>query len=353
LLGLGAGIALFDGLDLGAVPQGSSDSKSVVFPKGSVIRAVLKDLDPSTLTTPTLYHEHVSITDAFLTRLLGATAKPGSPPPPPRKPGYTDDRDLMVAELEAARKDAVACLVDAGSASRRSVDYLKELSAKSGMPIVAGGGYYLEPVYPPEVSQMTEEQLVEGLVRDAGAQRWGAFGEIGSTEAFTPLQRKAFRAMGKAQVRTNLPILTHTPESGGGSKVALEQLDIFESVGVSPRHVAIGHLDGAADFMNDVRMAIAKRGAYVGLDHTGRGATDPTVVPMVLALINAGYADNILLSSDFASEADLKRNGGPGYAKTITVFVPLLRKAGVSETTIHSITVDNPRRFLAFVPKKA
>jgi predicted metal-dependent phosphotriesterase family hydrolase len=33
--------------------------------------------------------------------------------------------------------------------------------------------------------------------------------------------------------------------------------------------------------------------------------------------------------------------------------VPLLRTAGVSEATLHTLLNDNPRRFLAFVPKKA
>ena len=34
------------------------------------------------------------------------------------------------------------------------------------------------------------------------------------------------------------------------------------------------------------------------------------------------------------------------------VFVPKMRYAGVKEDTIRKITIDNPRRFLAFVPKK-
>ena len=34
-------------------------------------------------------------------------------------------------------------------------------------------------------------------------------------------------------------------------------------------------------------------------------------------------------------------------------FVPKLRDAGVKEATLHKILVDNPRRFLAFVPKTA
>jgi len=37
----------------------------------------------------------------------------------------------------------------------------------------------------------------------------------------------------------------------------------------------------------------------------------------------------------------------------VTKFVPMLRQRGVSEATMHEILVDNPRRFLAFVPAKA
>jgi predicted metal-dependent phosphotriesterase family hydrolase len=43
--------------------------------------------------------------------------------------------------------------------------------------------------------------------------------------------------------------------------------------------------------------------------------------------------------------------GDLGYAKTLTVFVPKLKKAGASEEVLRQILNDNPRRFLAFVPK--
>ena len=72
---------------------------------------------------------------------------------------------------------------------------------------------------------------------------------------------------------------------------------------------------------------------------------------MVVKLIESGYADNLMFSSDFSNGAQLKRNGGGGYAKTVTVFAPKLREAGVKMETLHGILVDNPRRFLAFVPK--
>jgi len=46
-----------------------------------------------------------------------------------------------------------------------------------------------------------------------------------------------------------------------------------------------------------------------------------------------------------------RRCGGPGIAQTVTVFGPMLLAAGVSEATLRRVPVDNPRRFLAFVPK--
>jgi phosphotriesterase-related protein len=57
-----------------------------------------------------------------------------------------------------------------------------------------------------------------------------------------------------------------------------------------------------------------------------------------------------LLSCDFASSFDLKANWGTGFSAALVQFVPKLRHAGADEATIQKIVVDNPRRFLAFVP---
>jgi len=92
--------------------------------------------------------------------------------------------------------------------------------------------------------------------------------------------------------------------------------------------------------------------AFVGFDRQG-GAGDSRQVKMVMSMLEAGFATNLLFSSDFsAGGAQLKHNGGAGYGKTLTVFVPKLREAGVDEKTLHGILVDNPRRLLAFVPKR-
>ena len=361
ILGAGAAAAFLPGAASGAVePQ---------FPKGAIIRTILKDLHPQELTGgATLFHEHMSFAPDFMPKWIsisraqaaargqtgaggGGQGRGGAPPAePPGQKYFLEDLDLMVEEMKAAKADGVACLVDGGHEDMgRKLDFLKQLSERSGMPIVAGGGYYTEPFYPPEIASWSEEQITQELVRKANTQPLGAFGEIGSWDEITDIERKVFRAVGKAHLATNLPIFTHTGIPG---KSALEQLDLFEKVGVKPQHVVIGHVGNLVDPKVEVQKTICKRGAFVGFDRQG-GRGDVQQVPMVMALIEAGYADNLMFASDFSNVGETKSRGGAGYAKTVTVFVPKLREAGAKEETLHGILVNNPRRFLAFVPKKS
>lgn len=342
------------------------------FPKGAIIRTILKDMKPEELAGgATLFHEHMSLAEDFLPRWIqfqraaraaaggtgaastaGRGAAPATPPAAasatPQK-FFMDDLDLMVEEMKAAKADGVACLVDGGHEDMgRKIENLKVISERSGLPIVAGGGFYAQPFYPPEIATWSEDQIVDVLVKRAGTQPIGAFGEIGTWTEMTGDERKVFRAIGRAHLKTNLPIFTHSDYGRG----AAEQLDVFESVGVKPERICIGHIGGLREADPVVVKSLCKRGAFVGYDRQGAAADAPNV-PQVKALIEAGYAGNLLFASDLSSAAQLKKNGGGGYAKTVTVFVPKLRAAGVEEETLRSILVDNPRRFLAFVPKKS
>jgi len=118
---------------------------------------------------------------------------------------------------------------------------------------------------------------------------------------------------------------------------------------VSPDRVAIGHSCCLDDPAADVIRQIAKRGAWVGFDRvTGGLVPDDKKVAMILAFLDAGHADRLLLSADYNFTA--RSAARPGYAVTLTMFAPKLRQAGVSEEILRRITIDNPRRFLAFVP---
>jgi len=272
-----------------------------------------------------------------------------APAPAPSGPFFMQDVELMTEELSIAKREGIACIVDGGHPDMgRDIDFLRQISMKSGLPIVAGAGFYTQPFYPKEISAMSEEQILQALIKQVDADPVGVFGEIGSWDDMTADERKVFRAIGKAHVATNIPIFTHTGIPG---KSALEQLDILEDAGVKPDRIVIGHLGNLVDASVYVQKAICRRGAFVGFDRQG-GNGDAQQVPMVLALIEAGFADHLMFSADTASANTIKRNKGDGYAKTLTVFVPKLKAAGVSDEVLHRIMVDNPRRFLAFVPKR-
>jgi predicted metal-dependent phosphotriesterase family hydrolase len=40
------------------------------------------------------------------------------------------------------------------------------------------------------------------------------------------------------------------------------------------------------------------------------------------------------------------------YGRPLTAFLPQLKAAGASDAVLQGIMVDNPRRFLAFVPRR-
>src|SRR5439155_13245729 len=231
---------------------------------------------------------------------------------------------LMSAEVTKAKNEGgIACIVDAGHPDMgRDVNFLRQVSMKTGVPIVVGGGFYSQPFYPKEISTMSEEQIVRALIKQADDDTLGAFGEIGSWDEITADERKVFRAVGKAHVATNIPIFTHTGIPG---KSALEQVDMLEDAGVKPDRVVIGHLGNLVDTSVYVHKAICRRGAFVGFDR--QGLNDTQQIPMVMALIDAGFADNLMFSSDASS----------GYSKTVTVFLPKLKTAGVSDQMLHHI----------------
>ena len=206
----------------------------IKFQTGAVIRTVLKDVPPETLAGgATLFHEHLSMSHDFVQKmakafaaLLSAPGHPAPTLPTLTLPWFMEDLGLMTDEMRAAKNEGVACIVDAGHPDMgRDLQFLKQLSTRSGMPIVAGFGYYAQPFYPPELERWSEDQITHELLRQARTDPVGALGEIGTWDVMTPTERKVFRAVGRTQVATGMAIFTHTNFGKG----AMEQLDVLES----------------------------------------------------------------------------------------------------------------------------
>jgi hypothetical protein len=81
---------------LAAMWQATGSSSYATFPKGAVIRTLLKDVSPEALAGgPVLFHEHLSMHY-----------------PPQVREHFTDDVEMMVDEVRAAGKEGIACIVD-------------------------------------------------------------------------------------------------------------------------------------------------------------------------------------------------------------------------------------------------
>ena len=328
----------------------------------AIIRTVLADVDPGAWSTVTLMHEHLG----------SGRLEPGGAETEVTNP--TQDARWMTQEIAAAKKAGIGCIVAAETVlpGPDNLAYLQQLARSTGMHVIAAGAYYSSETYPADTASKTDEQIARDLVQAARLRRLGAFGEFGMLNGeagLSAVEQKVFRAVAKAQARTGLPIFTHTNYATGAGvsmDAGLRQLDVLEGAGARLANVAIGHMCCLDDPMVRVAKAIARRGAFVAFDRLTRQqqwVPDAKKVAMVHALLDAGLADHLLLSSDYigrinTSVGEVKaypgplnaREGGPGYARSVLVFVPQLRKAGVSEAAIRQLTVDNPRRFLSFVP---
>ena len=292
-----------------AAPQQRTTRDRVTFPRGAIIRTVLKDVPPEALGDgATLFHEHLSM------GLMDAE---------PREPNLVPlDVNARIEELRAAAKDGVRCVVSGGTIDLgQNVEDVKRIAMRSGVHVVVASGYWLQERYPPEIATKTEDQLADDLVSLATVERWGALGEIGMSMTMHRDERKVLRACGKVNLRTGLPIFTHTPHEGC-RPCGLEQLDVLESVGVDPRHVCIGHL---ADIHDDPKavthIALARRGVFLGFDTVGRqrlGPPDSMKLRMLMEVLDAGYENNVLLSSDLGGLIrEFKVNYGAGWGTVL------------------------------------
>ncbi|MFI0262799.1 phosphotriesterase [Streptomyces sp. NPDC017056] len=226
---------------------------------------------------------------------------------------------------------------------------LARVSRESGVAVVAGTGWYHEAFHPPEVADACVDDLAAALVEEieggpgADGVRPGVIGEVGSHGAApSEAEARTLTAAAYAAVATGLSLATHAQLGRGG----LAQLDLLTAAGAEPHRISIGH----QDLLDDpaVHRKLAAAGAYVAFDTVGKESyqSDAVRLRLLLALLDAGHADRVLLSCDISRHGYLTDEGGQGYGHLFRAFVPKLRAAGADEDLIDLLTRRNPLRFL-------
>jgi len=259
--------------------------------------------------------------------------------------------DLMDFKLLGGRT-FVDC---AGIGMGRDLDIYIKLASSTGVHIVASTGFWADdgiaPHFRTKDIDYFEELFVRELTQGMGhtSVKAGVIKVGNGIDTFTKLEEIEHRAAARAAKRTGAAIITH------GVNFALKQLEIFQSEGLDLSRVIVSHLDESTAIAKDLDRQVAQAGAYVGYDHLGVedwstmhfSMPDERRVERILEMIEAGFQDNILLSTD--ANCYHLRLGEPtphNVGHTLRYFVPKMRQAGISEEAINGMLVENPKRVL-------
>jgi 5-phospho-D-xylono-1,4-lactonase len=312
------------------------------------VRTVLGDIDASELGV-TYSHEHVVIDGGRPVEL---------------EPDFLlDDVERMADEVRGAARLGLRSIVDAMPADAgRNATKLAELSRLTGVHVVAPTGLHHERYYGPahwslrieveELADLFSADVEEGIdandysgpVVRRTAVRAGVVKVAGSAGGPSARDARVFAAAAIAQRRTGVPILTHC-EGGTG---ALEQLRLFEDLGVSAARVTLSHVDKVVD--RGYHRELLATGATAEYDQTFRwGDRDNGTLSLLEAMIEDGHADRIVLGMDAARQGYYRVYGGePGLTYLLDGFSRAMADRGIGESVRDALFVANPARAFAF-----
>ncbi len=290
-------------------------------------------------------------------------------------PGYApipDDKrqesvDYAVSLLNDAARVGVNTLVDL--TPHRPIDLYQQIAKRASVRIVPSTGFYRRAKIPKQWAEIEDEKKMEDLMLREVTEgiggtkiRAGIIKVAAETSPLTDWEKKVFRAAARVQKATGVPIATHDVAR------AREQFDLLVSSGATPRRVFISHVDMALhdkqrthEQVAEELISMARDGGYMEFDTFGQDSYTPwgDLVFLWRSIIDAGFANRMFFSMDSnwhwqngkkTFEGADRPDAGPDagrrtYAYMMTDAVPKLLKSGFSQQVIHSILVDNPRRF--------
>lgn len=258
------------------------------------------------------------------------------------------------------------CPMDLG----RDVEFMAEVSQASGMRIICTTGAYFEeqgltytfrnlPL--DDIAAIYEKEIRDGI-GETGI-RAGLIKVATGAHHVSDYERKLLTAAGRAAVRCDVPVITHTQEGTCG----VDQVAILAAQGVAPQRILVGHSDGIDD--PAYHREIVRAGAYIGFDRLGIEAILPDAIRVknIASLVRDGFGKRVCLSHDASCGGWLGRPVfGPGQVfdpalipqlmpnwNAVHLFervIPMLRDAGVPDAAITTMTDENPARWFRGTP---
>lgn len=272
--------------------------------------------------------------------------------------------EILAKKLTDFRNHGGGTIVDAtGMFGGRDVSLYEALSRSTGVHIVAStgmgpeemlGGYFLTPqTNPPtpwpaeKFADLFTQEVTEGMVVPR-LERRGAAGLVATAvtrSGMTATDESLLRGTARAALATGVPASVRYGDD------AAADLGIVLEERLPADRVVVGGLDRADAVAAGVPLQIARRGAFVALDHVGhnddaRYVTDRERAALVIELVRGGHGNRILLSSNAVGVAKGHDDYDLPYSHVLSAFVPFLSAQGLGEQDIQQIVAGNPRDLL-------
>ena len=262
-----------------------------------------------------------------------------------------DDEDAALAEVRAfAAAGGQAIVLWTPHGLDRRAELLPGISTSTGVSLVAATGLHRREHYPDGYVDKVSESLPEIFVHELtvgignSSVRAGLIKVAGGFHVLDAHAKLAMRAAAEAHHLTGASIAVHH-ELGSAADAVLDLL--VDELDVHPAAVILGHLNRFPD--RRAHLELARRGAWLAFDGPSRAnnATDPWLMDCLAALVDAGYADRLLLGGDTTSARARASTGeGPGMPYLLTHLRPRIARhlgADVAE----AIFTTNPARAFA------
>ncbi|MCB8908633.1 phosphotriesterase [Rhodococcus rhodochrous] len=270
----------------------------------------------------------------------------------------------LLAKLRAFRAAGGGTVVDAtGMFHGRDVPMYENLSRASGVHIVAStglgpenllGGYFLTPqTNPPtpwpadKFADLFTQEITEGMVVPR-VERRGPAGLVttaANPDGMTATEESLFRGAARAARDTGVAAILRYGAD------ALADLDVALGEQLPADRIVVAGLDRRDAVAAGAPEKIARRGAYIALDHVGTDdethISDTERVTLVRDLVDAGLGHRILLSSSATGVAKGHPANDLPYETVLTGFVPQLTAAGLTDDAVQQILLANPQDLLA------
>lgn len=268
------------------------------------------------------------------------------------------DRDTRIKEaadaLAEAKAHGVSTIVDLTVLGLgRDVAMARDVSRASGVNVIVATGLYTYDELPHYFQYRDIDHMADLFVRDIetgvqGTDIRAAVLKVATDEkGVTQGVEKVLRAVARAHRRTGVPISTHTHPA---TERGLDQQRIFKEEGVDLSRVVIGHSGDSEDITYLEKLIAA--GSTIGMDRFGidRPVNTEQRVATIAKLCERGHASKMVLSHDTSCYIDwfppeVLKPATPNwhYLHIPDDVLPALKKAGVTDEQIRTMTVDNPR----------